>query len=361
MKIEQTQVTVRELCEGYVDDGENGVVGYGGRLNIRPPYQREFIYGEHQQEAVINTILRGFPLNTMYWSRKDDGNYEIIDGQQRTMSICRYVKGDFSYQFKYFHNQPQDIQQTILDYELTVYVCEGTDSERLDWFRVINIAGEKLTEQELRNATYAGTWLTDAKRYFSKSGCAASRLSRDYISANPIRQELLERTLRWKSGGNIEHYMAQHQHDANATELWLYFQAMMAWVKATFPHKHKNLWTSVDWGQLYNEFGSKTYDAEALEQRIRALLLDDDVTRKSGIYPYLLDGKESHLSLRAFSEAQVLAAYEQQGGICPRCGKHFELEQMQADHITPWSKGGKTVPDNCQMLCAECNRRKGGK
>ena len=173
MKIEFKEVTIRELADSYDDSGEDGVTGFGGRLDIRPPYQREFIYKEKQRDAVINTITNDFPLNVMYWSVRNDGNFEIIDGQQRTISICQYVESDFSFNNLYFHNLTSDQQDQILDYKLMIYQCTGTDSERLDWFRTINIAGEQLTDQELRNAVYAGSWVSDAKRYFSKTSCPA--------------------------------------------------------------------------------------------------------------------------------------------------------------------------------------------
>src|SRR5690606_23188166 len=176
MNIELKEITVRELTDGYEDNEEGGVIGFGGKLDIRPPYQREFIYKEKQRDAVIDTILKNFPLNVMYWAVREDGNFEVIDGQQRTISICQYVNGDFAYMFKYFHNLKDDEKQKILDYKLMVYICSGTDSEKLEWFKTINIAGENLTDQELRNAVYSGSWVTDAKRYFSKNGCAAYQI-----------------------------------------------------------------------------------------------------------------------------------------------------------------------------------------
>jgi hypothetical protein len=187
MKIELKEITVRELADGYQDNAEAGVFGYGGKLDIRPPYQREFIYGPKERDAVINTVTKDFPLNVMYWAVREDGNFEIIDGQQRTISVCQYVTGDFSFQQLYFHNLPDDKQAQILDYKLMVYQCTGTDSERLDWFRTINIAGKPLTDQELKNAVYAGSWVSDAKRYFSKTGCAAYQIGQDYLNGAPIR------------------------------------------------------------------------------------------------------------------------------------------------------------------------------
>ena len=189
MKIQLKQITVRDLVKDYEDDAENGVRTYGGLLDVRPPYQREFVYKDKQRDAVIETVKQGFPLNVMYWAKREDGTFEVIDGQQRTISLCQYVTGDFAYMMRYFHNLQDDEQQQILDYELMVYVCEGTDSEKLKWFETINIAGEKLTQQELRNAVYHGSWLADAKRYFSKNGCAAYQIGQDYVSGSPIRHK----------------------------------------------------------------------------------------------------------------------------------------------------------------------------
>ena len=217
MDITLEKITIRELIENYQDNEEDGVIGFNGQLNIRPPYQREFVYSDKQREAVIDTVTRGFPLNTMYWAVIPDG-FEIIDGQQRTISICQYVDGVFSYNDRYFHNLQKDERDLILNYELTVYQCSGEDSEKLDWFRTINIAGEKLTDQELRNAVFAGTWTADVKRYFSKTQCAAYQLADKYMAGSPIRQDYLETTISWINGGDIQGYMAKHQHDQNANQ-----------------------------------------------------------------------------------------------------------------------------------------------
>jgi len=335
MKIQLKEITVRDLAKGYEDKAHEGVRGYGGKLDIRPPYQREFIYKDKQRDAVINTIIKDFPLNVMYWAVRDDGNFEIIDGQQRTISVCQYINGDFSFLGRYFHNLQDDEQKKILDYKLMIYLCSGTDSERLEWFRIINIAGEKLTDQELRNAVYAGSWVSDAKRYFSKNGCAAYQIGSSYLSGVAIRQEYMETAIDWLSKGNIESYMAKHQHDANANELWLYFQKVINWVKVVFPKYRKEM-KGVQWGFLFNQFEKINYDSAKLEKEIVRLMLDEDVTSKKGIYEYLLTKNEKHLNIRAFSDNQKREAYERQKGICPKCKKKFELEEMEADHIKPW-------------------------
>lgn len=357
MKIELHELTVREVAAGYVDNAEEGVVGYGGKLNIRPKYQREFVYDDKKRNAVIDTIRKSFPLNVMYWVKNDDGTFEVLDGQQRTISFCQYVLGDFSLDNRAFHNLTETEKQQILNYPLMVYFCEGNDKEKLDWFKIINIAGEKLTDQELRNAVYTGPWLSDAKLKFSKSGCAAYLLAKDYVGGSPIRQEILETAIDWKATGKIEAYMSAHQHDPNANELWTYFRNVIEWVRLTFPNYRREM-KGIDWGGLYDEFHGRLFDTARLEREITQLMMDEDVTKKKGIYPYVLTRDERHLNIRAFSDNQKRAAYERQKGNCQKCGKHFEIHLMEADHITPWSKGGKTSTENCQMLCLDCNRRK---
>ena len=360
MKIELKEISVNELTNGYQDNEEGGVVGFGGKLDIRPPYQREFIYKDKQRDAVIDTITKDFPLNVMYWAVREDGNYEVIDGQQRTISVCQFVDGDFAFNNRYFHNLQTDEREQILNYKLMVYLCSGTDSEKLEWFKTINIAGEKLTDQELRNAVYHGSWVSDAKRYFSKNGCPAYGLGSDYLNGSPIRQDYLETTIKWKSIDAIESYMAKNQNEPNANELWLYFQNVINWVKTIFP-KYRREMKGIDWGFIYNEFKDQKFDTKKLEEKISQLMEDEDVESKKGIYLYVLTGKEKHLNIRAFSPNQKREAYEKQKGICPICREHFEIEEMEGDHITPWHEGGKTTAENCQMLCKEDNRRKSGK
>lgn len=361
MKIELANLTVRDIFKGYKDSGDEGVVGFGGKLNIRPKYQREFIYKDEQRNEVIRTIKKGLPLNVMYWCKTKDG-YELMDGQQRTLSFCMYVDGDFSVDDFSFQNLPSDIQAKILDYKLFIYICEGTESEKLEWFKIINIAGEQLTDQELRNAVYAGPWTTDAKRRFSKNGCVAYKKSNPYVKANTIRQELLERALVWlcdQQNCSIEKYMGKHQFDPDALELWQYFSNVIDWIEAKFTNYRPKVMKKVKWGFLYNDHGSRSdLDPAKLEKRIAELMQDDEITKPEGIYEYVLSGNERALSLRTFDDKTKGIVYERQHGICKKCGKHFEITQMEADHITPWSQGGKTVIENCQMLCKDCNRRK---
>lgn len=369
MKINLHNIKIKDVVSGYVDSAENGVVGYGGKLNIRPAFQREFVYNDNQSKAVIETVIKGFPLNVMYWVENENGNYELLDGQQRTISICQYVNGDFSVNNRYFHNLTQTEKDQILNYELMIYICNGNDKEKLDWFKIINIAGVELTAQELRNAIYTGEWLADAKRYFSKTGCAAYNSANKYLNGSTIRQDYLETTLKWicnKEGVDIEEYMAKHQHDTHATPLWLYFKDVISWTQTIFPVYRKEM-KGLAWGEFYNKYGNNIYNPQELEEKIKNLMQDDDVTKRSGIYEYLLSSNEKHLSIRAFTDNQKRQAYEKQNGICPHCVAennstvHYQINEMEADHITPWCQGGKTEIENCQMLCKEHNRRKSNK
>ena len=318
MNIELHKITVRELTQGYVDNNENGVRAYGGRLDVRPPYQREFVYKEKQRDAVIDTLTQGFPLNVMYWAKRivadcvsqsgksvcgdadgdngsDKAQYEIIDGQQRTISICQYVNGDFAFNFRYFHNLQPDEQEQILNYELQIYICSGTDSEKLKWFRTINIAGEALTEQELRNAVYAGSWVSDAKRYFSKNGAPAAKIGSDYLNGSAIRQDYLETAIDWISDGNIEVYMSNHQHDASAAPLWQFFQSVITWIETSFrPTKErKKIMKGVEWGMLYKQFKDQVFDYKAIDEEVKRLILDDDVTKRTASIPISLRARRN--------------------------------------------------------------------
>lgn len=373
MTIKQIEVTVRDITRGYINNDEQGVRGYNGLLDIRSPYQREFIYNEKEQQAVITTVLNGYPLNVMYWvKRSDDAEcpYEVMDGQQRTLSLCEYVDGKFSYDFKNFFNQPKDIQERILNYKLTVYVCEGEASEKLEWFKTINIAGKPLNEQEINNAIFAGPFVSDAKRHFSKSNCGAYRLGKDLVNGTPIRQDYLKKALEWMAEHETREghrqsavgYMAAHQHDPNANNLWSYYQQVLNWAITNFDMKRfKKIMKGLDWAYFYDNYSKVTLDTAELAKQISRLMRDSEVQRPNGIIPYVLTGDERHLGLRAFPEDIKLAVWEQQHHICPLCGKEFDYEFMEGDHITPWREGGRTVVENCQMLCRECNRRKGAR
>ena len=375
------QISIADLFNGFVNNEEEGVYTYiriDGELiktDIRPPYQREFVYSDDKRNKVIETLSRNLPLGVIYLAKNSDGTMEVIDGQQRIMSICKYLNGDFSvngiadflnektFNCELYKNTA--IYKQIMSYNnLLAYIVEGDDDEKLDWFRTINISGEKLTEQELLNANYTGEWLSSAKRKFSKTNCVAFKKGNKLVNGSPIRQDYLETALSWISGGkeNIQKYMGDHyQADENAEPLWKYFVEVIEWVEKTFTYRKEM--KGIDWGKLYREYGKNEYDVAELEEKVKALMADDDVNSKKGIYEYVLSNcskdKERHLSIRKFSDKDKRTAYERQNGICPICGTHHEIDEMEGDHIIPWSKGGKTTIDNLQMLCKKCNREKG--
>lgn len=406
MSINLTQIKLRDLFDGYVNSDEDGVIGYHGRLDIRPKYQREFIYGEKEQIAVIDTVKRGFPLNTMYWAVARDENgdkilnvdgeetYELMDGQQRTISICEFLANHIVVNFQKFFNiqkSTPDVADKILDYELQVYICDGSVSDKLAWFKTINIASKPLTEQELLNAQYVGEWLTKAKEYFSKTNCNAAELmiirgkkASDYLNGSPIRQEYLSTVLQWIAdyqglaprSNEGDTYMANHQGDDTATEIKNYYTSVMEWVGSKFKVYRKEM-KGLPWGIWYNKVqrGQCTGQiiertADEIEDEIKHLIGDDEVGTVKGIYEYLIDGEEKHLSLRSFDDKIKHKVYENQYHKCPYCervvGGHtypegkteYEYGEMEGDHITPWSQGGKTEESNCQMLCKWHNGHK---
>ncbi len=373
LTIEEKKVTVGEIVKGYINNDDQGIRGYNGLLDIRPPYQREFIYNEQEQQAVITTVLNGYPLNIMYWvKRNEDAEcpYEVMDGQQRTLSLCEYVAGKFAYDYMNFFNLPADVQKKILNYELTIYVCEGEESEKLEWFKTINIAGKPLNEQEIRNAVYAGPFVSDAKRYFSKTNCAAYRLGKDLVNGSPIRQDFFKKALEWIADHETRKgkpqsavgYMSVHQHDLNAMPIWTYFQTVLRWATDTFNmKKFKKIMKGLDWACFYDEYHEKALDIKAIEIQISELMGDDEIQKPQGIIPYVLTGSERYLDLRVFSDKIKLAVWEKQNHKCAICGKEFDYEFMEGDHIIPWCDGGRTTIENCQILCRNCNRTKGGR
>lgn len=373
MKIELHEISIQEIvqcnkhlpipkCQGYIDKEEEGVYGMAGRLNIRPEYQREFIYGDKLRNAVIYSIQKGWTLNLLQFVENKDGTLEVLDGQQRLISIGQYVSGKFSIEGMSFHNLREDQQDQILNYELLVCFCKGTESEILEWFKIVNIAGKKLSDQEGRNAIYNGPWVSDARRYFSKRGCSAYKIANRLLKGSTIRQDYLETAIKWINHGDIEEYMSKHQHDDNAEPLWKYFNDIIEWTKKLFPEKnYRKKMKGVPFGPLYNKYSNKEYAPNEIEEEVSSLMQNRDVTKKSGIYEYIFDRDENHLSIRVFPDEDKIEAYELQGGECAICREHFEIDEMDADHITPWSKGGKTVPDNCQVLCRHCNQIKSSK
>lgn len=367
LKIQETKISIEEVMRGYKNQAEFGVVAYNGLLDVRPPFQREYVYDNARRDGVIESIMKGRPINVMYWGTSDfDNMYELIDGQQRLISICMFCHGDFSITIngnrKYFSTLTPEQQRQIKNYQLTVYICSGSMEEKLEWFRVINIAGLQLNDQELRNSVYTGKWLLDAKRIFSKTDCAAYKLAKPYIKCDVTRQELLEKALTWVADRDcvtIEEYMARHCKDPNADDMWNYFRKVIGWVETTFKKYRKEM-KGLPWGMYYNLYKDVDLGKSptAIEDEIKALMLDDDITKKSGVYEYIFSRSERCLSLRRFSEAMKRTAYEKQNGVCPICKESYQFADMEGDHIVPWSRGGRTTAGNCQMLCRDCNRMK---
>ncbi len=407
MTINLKQIKVRDLFDGYVNNDEDGVWAYHGRLSVRPRYQREFIYSEKEEIAVIETVKKGFPLNVMYWAiaRNEKGDkilndkgeemYELMDGQQRTISICEFLNNKLVVNFQKFFNiqkSTPNIADDILNYDLQVYICDGEVSDKLNWFRTINISSKELTDQELLNAQYVGEWLTKAKEYFSKTGCLAQETivtrghkASDYMTGTPIRQDYLSTVLIWiadykglpartKQGDS---YMAEHQGDTDAGDIKSYYVCILDWISGKFKNYRKEM-KGLPWGIYYNNYQRGKYkgqiiekSADEIEDEIAKLIDDDEIDGNiKGIYEYIIDGEEKHLSLRSFDRKIAAKIYEKQKYTCPYCekkigghtypeGKHsYELKDMEADHIIPWSKGGKTEESNCQLLCKWHNGHK---
>ena len=389
MKITKTSITVKDLADGYVnytdEDIEKGVYAYHGKLCVRPPFQRSFVYNKEQENAVIDTALKGFPLNIMYWVDNGDGTYDCLDGQQRTISLCNFVTEVSSFKAKWFNNEQYsnltairhinpELAENFLNYELEVYICQGTKFEQLEWFKTVNIAGEELYPQELRNASYASPWLTDAKRYFSRANASSSakspaeELGGNYTNKNANRQEILEQVISWRIGSKEEEdicqYMSDHCNDDDASDLWDYFNDVIDWVKELFPFSDQvdKGFKTVMWGKFYNEYNEEEFDPDEMINTFNELNkarankeLDVSVAK---ICEYCITRNESLLKQRAFNEYQKNAMYVEQKGICLDCGKHFLKNKMQAHHIIPWYNGGRTELNNGVMLCEDCHRQR---
>lgn len=387
MKIRKTSITIRELTNDYTNESdidlERGVYAYNGKLCVRPAFQRAFVYDTKQENAVIDTALKGFPLNIMYWVDNGDGTFDCLDGQQRTISLCNFVDGISSFKAPWINGGKAvfintlkrtnpELYKQFMDYELEIYICSGTKSEQMEWFKVINIAGERLFPQELRNINYVSPWLTDAKRHFSKADssstaqCPAETLGQRYTNKNANRQEILAQVIAWRIGSDKDEdicgYMEEHMTDPNASDLWDYFVNVINWADTMFSEADVRGLDTVKWGWLYNRFGKEDFDANEIVDTLNELMefkasKELDVSNAK-IIEYCITRDENLLKHREFSEAQRTTLYNRQKGICPDCGEHFVKRDMHAHHIVSWRNGGLTELNNGVMLCKECHSRR---
>ena len=382
----RTDITVEDICKGfhYNELEGKGLYGLSGRLTIQPEYQRNYIYADGKKDvAVIDSVLKGYPIGLIYFNKVGDDNYEVLDGQQRITSLGRFVEGVLSIIDE--SGIPQDInsiavdkREKILKTKLLIYICEGTESEIKEWFRTINIAGVPLKPQELLNAVFSGPFVTAAKEEFSNSQNAHIQMWSHFINGTANRQDFLERALDWVSKGNISDYMKQHRRDDNITEQKTYFNAVLSWVNSVFPTPYDKM-KGLEWGRLYETYHKQPYDPQKVDERVAELLDDPQVENNSGVFEYVLGGEQDTklLNIRVFDEKIKRQVYKLQTddaelkGIsnCPYCAigheasktRIWKLSEMDADHVSAWSKGGATTIENCQMLCKTHNRAKGNR
>ncbi len=382
-----TDWTVGDICKGFIYDKNEGkgLFGLDGKLVIQPEYQRNYIYGDGKKDvAVVESLLKSYPLGLIYFVKNADGIYEVLDGQQRITSFARFVNNSWPFSViwkgkeRHFESLAKDEQERITEAPLTIYVCEGEPSEIQEWFETINIAGVPLSAQELRNASYHGPFVTKARAVFSNTGNANMNRWQTYAKGDPKRQAILEAALDWVSGGEIDNYMSLHRYDDNIKELQNHFETVVDWIDSIFDYTEKEV-CGLEWGRLYNEYHTKAYSKDTVSKRVDELMEDTQVTNKRGIFEYILGGEKdtSLLNVRVFDEKTKKAVYEKQtktaktkgASNCPLCaiGKDgnaqriYKITEMDADHVTAWSKGGKTDAANCQMLCKTHNRAKGNK
>ena len=382
----RTDITIKDICEGFVynEYEGKGLFGLAGKLTIQPEYQRNYIYADGKKDvAVIESVIKGYPLGLIYFNKTSNGQFEVLDGQQRITSIGRFLRNKFALKDvhgmeQYFSGLASDLQNTILKTKLLIYECEGSETEIKEWFRTVNIAGIPLNEQELLNAIYSGAFVTKAKEVFSNSQNTHIQKWSAYISGSVNRQDFLHTALDWVSKGNISDYMALHRHDKNITEMETYFNSVINWLDGVFIDVEKEM-CGLEWGRLYETYVKKSYDPQKISQRVHELYADFYVKNKKGIYEYLLGGETDKklLDVRIFDEptkksvyAKQTAAAEKKGvSNCPLCAlensgnktKIWKLDEMDADHVSAWSKGGATDSANCQMLCKTHNRAKGNR
>jgi Protein of unknown function DUF262. len=383
----RTDITVADICDGFVYNEleGKGLFGLGGRLVIQPEYQRNYFYqekGGKREQAVIHSLLRGYPIGLLYFNKVGDERYEVLDGQQRITSIGRFVTNKFAIKVggnpMIFDSLPADQKARLLDTKLLIYICEGAESEIKEWFQTINIAGVPLNEQELLNAIYSGPFVTLARAEFSNSQNANLHKWRAYIKGNVNRQDFLACALDWVSKGNISDYMSKHRYDDTIDELKTYFNSVIDWVATVFRDVYPEM-QGVEWGRLYEQYHRTPYDPDEVAEQVRRLYSDPYVRNKRGIFEYVLGGCQDPrlLEVRVFDEAVKRAVYAAQtqhaqaAGVsnCPLCkvghdanrSRIYEYKEMEADHVTAWSKGGASTPENCQMLCKTHNRAKGNR
>jgi len=381
-------VTVKDICEGFVYNEleGKGLFGLSGKLIIQPEYQRNYIYasdGGKKEAAVIDSILKGYPIGLIYFNKVNDDILEVLDGQQRITSLGRFITGKFAIKDEnnmeqYFTGIAEDKQKKILEAKLLIYECEGNETEIKEWFKTINIAGIPLKHQELLNAIYSGPFVTFAKEEFSNSQNSNTQKWSAYISGAVNRQDFLEQALKWVSKDNIEDYMSRHRKDTNIKELKMYFNSVMDWVSSVFTDVESEM-CGLDWGRLYEKYHKKAYNSEKISTEVQKLYSDPYIKNRKGIFEFILGGFNDTklLEIRVFDEAvkksiystQTIKAKAQKKSNCPLCaighdankGKIWSLSEMDADHVAAWSKGGKTSINNCQMLCKTHNRAKGNK
>jgi hypothetical protein len=383
----RTDLTVADICEGFVYNQfeGKGLYGLGGKLTIQPEYQRNYIYadgGGKKEQEVIHSLLKEYPLGLIYFNKVAVDKFEVLDGQQRITSIGRFVTDKFAIDDngnpQYFSSLPADQQKRIRESKLLIYECEGTETEIKEWFKTINIAGVPLNDQELLNAVYSGPFVTKAKEEFSNSQNANIQKWSAYIKGSANRQEFLERALDWASKGDIGGYMSAHRHDKNINELKTYFSAVLDWVSSVFKKVYSEM-KGLEWGRLYEEYHHKSYNSAKMAVDVEKLMADEYVTNRKGIFEYVLGGstERKHLAVRVFDEKTKKVAYAKQTQAaqskgksnCPLCAagenankaRIYKPDEMDADHVSAWSKGGDSSVQNCEMLCATHNRTKGNK
>lgn len=382
----KTDITVADICKGFVynEYEGKGLFGLSGKLTIQPEYQRNYIYADGKRDvAVIDSIIKGYPLGLIYFTKVAEDKYEVLDGQQRITSIGRYVTDKFTAKDnngipRYFSGLAKDLQKKIIETPLTIYICEGTESEIREWFKTINIAGIPLNEQELSNAIHSGIFVTKAKEEFSNSQNANIQKWSAYVYGNVSRQDYLRTALDWVSKGNIDDYMSRHRYDDNITELKSYFTSVIDWITSVFTDVEGEM-CGLNWGELYEKYHTNSYDPDEVSEKLRKLYSDLYVRNRKGIYEYILGGctDKKLLNVRVFDEPvkkvvyvrQTEKAKEKNISNCPLCAlgsdnnknRIWKMSEMDADHITAWSKGGATNIKNCQMLCKTHNRAKGNR